>query len=148
MIDGTAVAYRARVRWTIDDFGVDSRPELSMGHAYDRDHALDGAGVPHLRAPSAYHRESLSAARINVYVQPRAARTEVVGTHGGAVKIRLAAPPVDGAANDALVEFLSDRLGTRKTNVRVVSGHASRRKVIEIDGVDTATIRSSLGIDR
>ena len=90
----------------------------------------------------------MNAARINVYIQPRATRSEVVGLHDGVIKIRIAAPPVDRAANVALVEFLAERLGVRKSSVRVVSGHASRRKVIEIDGVDTATIRSSLGIDR
>lgn len=83
-------------------------------------------------------------ARIDLYVQPRAARSEVVGLHDGVIKIRLAAPPVDGAANDALVEFLADLFRVRKSSVRVVAGHTSRRKVVEIDGVDDALVAATL----
>jgi uncharacterized protein len=79
-------------------------------------------------------------ARIDIYVQPRATRSEIVGLHDGVIKVRLAAPPVDGAANDALVEFLAERLHVRKSDVRVIAGHTSRRKVVEIDGVDEATV--------
>ena len=49
--------------------------------------------------------------RIRIHVQPRASRTEIAGRHGDALKVRLAAPPVDGAANDALLDFIADRLG-------------------------------------
>jgi uncharacterized protein (TIGR00251 family) len=73
--------------------------------------------------------------RIKVYVQPRASKTAVAGMHGDSVRIRLAAPPVDNAANEALVEFIADKLGLAKRNVRIVVGATSRRKVIEIDGV-------------
>ncbi|MDE3150868.1 MAG: YggU family protein [Gemmatimonadota bacterium] len=79
--------------------------------------------------------------RLSVHVQPRAARTEIAGEHGGALKIRLAAPPVDGAANDALVAFLAEQFGVPRRAVRVVSGHASRRKVVELTGVDAAAVR-------
>jgi uncharacterized protein (TIGR00251 family) len=79
-------------------------------------------------------------ARIDIYVQPRATRSEIVGLHDGVIKVRLAAPPVDGAANDALIEFLAERLHVRKSDVRVIAGHTSRRKVVEIDGVDEATV--------
>jgi len=72
--------------------------------------------------------------RFDVYVQPRASRTEVAGIHDDCVKIRLAAPPVDGAANTALVEFIAARLGIAKSRVRVVSGQSARRKLLEIDG--------------
>ena len=82
--------------------------------------------------------------RIGVYVQPRAARTEAAGMHDGCWKIRIAAPPVDGAANDALVEFLAERLGIAKSRVRVVSGASSRRKIVEIDGVGAETIAAAL----
>jgi hypothetical protein len=74
-------------------------------------------------------------ARIKVYVQPRASKTAVAGMHGDSVRIRLAAPPVDNAANEALVEFIADKLGLAKRNVRIAVGATSRRKVIEIDGV-------------
>ena len=82
--------------------------------------------------------------RLDVYVQPRASRTEVVGTHDGALKIRLAAPPVDGAANAALVEFIARRLGVAKGAVRVVNGQANRRKVVEIDDVTAEEVLAKL----
>lgn len=72
--------------------------------------------------------------RFAVHVQPRAKRTEVSGLHGTAVKIRLAAPPVDGAANDALRRFLAERLCVPRATVRVVAGLSSRDKWIEVDG--------------
>ena len=64
--------------------------------------------------------------RFRVHVQPRAARSEAVGMHGDALKIRLAAAPVDGAANVALVELLAEALGVARRCVRVVAGETSR----------------------
>jgi hypothetical protein len=86
----------------------------------------------------------VTSTRLAVHVQPRAARSEVVGEHGGALKIRLAAPPVDGAANEALVEFVAARLGLPRRQVRLVGGAASRRKLLEIDGMDAATVAARL----
>jgi len=77
----------------------------------------------------------LPAIRLNIYVQPRASKTEVVGEHGEAIKIRLAAPPVDGAANATLTEFLAARLGLPKAAVKIVGGASSRRKIVEIADV-------------
>ena len=77
----------------------------------------------------------MSAIRVDVYVQPRASKTEVAGLHDGCVKIRLAAPPVDGAANAELIEFVADRLDVAKSCVKVVAGQGGRRKVLEIEGV-------------
>ena len=79
--------------------------------------------------------------RIKVHVQPRAARTELAGLHGDALKVRLRAPPVDGAANEALVEFLAAVFDVPRRAVRVVSGHASRGKLVELDGVGIDAIR-------
>jgi len=73
--------------------------------------------------------------RFDVRVQPRASRSEVVGEHDGALRIRLAAPPVDGAANEALIELLADLVHVPKRSVRIVAGESSRRKVVEIAGV-------------
>ena len=88
---------------------------------------------------------ALSAyARLDVYVQPRASKTTVAGLHDGAIKIRLAAPPVDGAANAALVEFIASRLGIARARVRIAAGETSRRKVVEIDGVGPALARTTL----
>jgi uncharacterized protein (TIGR00251 family) len=78
--------------------------------------------------------ENLVNGKLEIYVQPRASRTEVVGLHGTALKIRLAAPPVDGAANQALVEYVAARLQVPKSSVRLVSGAGSRRKIIEVAG--------------
>ena len=75
------------------------------------------------------------SARLTLHVQPRARRTEVAGLHGAALKIRLAAPPVDGAANDELVRFLAEQLGVPCRAVRLVAGAGARRKVVEVDGV-------------
>lgn len=83
-------------------------------------------------------------ARVAVHVQPRARRTETVGMHGDAVKVRLAAPPVDGAANVELVRFVAERLGVPRAAVRIAAGAASRRKVVEVDGVDADAVRSAL----
>lgn len=84
------------------------------------------------------------SARINVYVQPRASKTAVAGMHDGAVKIRLAAPPVDGAANAALVEFVAARLGIAKSRVRITAGLASRRKTVEVEGVTAQQLAAAL----
>jgi uncharacterized protein len=73
--------------------------------------------------------------RVAVYIQPRAKRTEVAGRHGSDLKIRIAAPPVDHAANEALRAFVAKRLGVPQRNVRLIAGVTSRRKVLEIEGV-------------
>lgn len=69
-----------------------------------------------------------------LHIQPGAKKTAVAGRHGDALKIRLAAPPVDGKANAALLEFIADTLGLPKAAVKLKSGHTSRRKVMEVDG--------------
>ncbi|MDX1568196.1 MAG: DUF167 domain-containing protein [Longimicrobiales bacterium] len=84
---------------------------------------------------------------IAVRVQPRASSSEVVGAYGDrAVKIRVAAPPVDGAANEELVSFLADLLGIPSRQVELVRGHGSRDKQIRVHGVSPSTARRRLGI--
>jgi hypothetical protein len=78
-------------------------------------------------------------------VQPRASRSEVVGLHGAALKVRVHAPPVGGAANEALVELLAERLGVPRRAVRVVAGETSRAKTVEIDGTTEAAVRALAG---
>jgi uncharacterized protein len=73
--------------------------------------------------------------RFSVRVQPRASSNDVVGVHGDALKIRLTAPPVDGAANAELVDFLADVFAVRRQSVRIVGGESSRSKIVEIDGI-------------
>lgn len=82
--------------------------------------------------------------RLTVHVQPRASRSEIVGLHGAALKVRLQAPPVDGAANDALVALLAERLGVPRRSVRVVAGATSRAKMVEVDGTTEAVVRALL----
>ena len=65
-----------------------------------------------------------------VRVVPRASKNQIVGVHGDALKVRLTAPPVEGRANEALIAFLARRLGVRKSEVEIVAGAASRRKMI------------------
>ena len=79
-------------------------------------------------------RRAEGRATLAVHVQPGAKKSGVVGEHGDALKIRLAAPPVDGKANAALLEFIADALGLPKAAVKLKSGHTSRRKVVEVDG--------------
>lgn len=82
--------------------------------------------------------------KIKIYVQPRASRSEIVGMHGDALKIRLAAPPVDGAANDELVRFIAKTLGTTMSNVRISAGARSRTKTVEISNVEEAIVAQKL----
>jgi uncharacterized protein (TIGR00251 family) len=86
----------------------------------------------------------LPDAVLDIRVIPRAPRTRVDGTRGGAILIRLAAPPVDGAANDALVAFLSDALALPRRNIQIVSGEKSRDKRVQIQGLDEATALARL----
>lgn len=83
---------------------------------------------------------------LTFHVQPRAAATEIVGWHGDAIKVRVAAPPVDGAANEALMRFIADELDIPRSAVRVVSGDTSRRKRVSIDGVDGERVLEVLGV--
>lgn len=76
-------------------------------------------------------------ARIVVHVVPRASATVVVGRHGDGLRIRVAAPPVDGAANDELVRFVARRLGLTRRAVAIARGHTGRKKTVVIEGVSS-----------
>jgi hypothetical protein len=86
------------------------------------------------------------AVRINVYVQPRASRTEVIGLHGDAIKLRVAAPPVEGEANLEVRRFLAKLLGIPLSSVTIVQGETGRRKTVEVQGVSAALVASRLGV--
>jgi hypothetical protein len=88
----------------------------------------------------------MTAIRITVQVQPRASRTEIVGPHGDGIKIRVAAPPVDGAANDELVRFIAEALGLRRSAVSIVSGATGRRKVVAVEGITAAEVAQRLRV--
>ena len=78
-------------------------------------------------------RDNKGAVILNLHVQPGAKRTEVAGRHGDALKIRLAAPPVDGKANAELLRFLSDAFDVPLRNVTLVRGESSRQKIVRIE---------------
>ena len=78
---------------------------------------------------------------LTLHIQPGAKKTEVAGEHGDALKIRLAAPPVDGKANAALLAFIAERLGVAKSAVTLKSGQTSRRKVVEVEGTSAEVVR-------
>ena len=86
----------------------------------------------------------MSSVRISVYVQPRASKTGVVGMHGDAWKIRVAAPPVENAANAELIEFIASKLDVPKRSVRIAAGGTGRRKIVEIDGVSFEAVVAAL----
>lgn len=69
-----------------------------------------------------------------VRVVPRASKSEVVGEHDGALKVRIALPPVDGAANEELVKLLAKSFGVSKSAVEIVSGRSSRTKQVRVKG--------------
>ena len=81
---------------------------------------------------------------VAVRVVPRAPRTECVGLVGSALKIKLAAPPVDGAANDALRCWLADLCGRRRSEVEVLVGERSRDKVVLVRDADEADVLRAL----
>ena len=83
-------------------------------------------------------------ARIAVKVHPRARQTRVAGRVGDAWKLDLAAPPVDGKANDACLRFFADLADVPQSRVRIVLGLTSRNKVVEIDGVSQEMLESWL----
>jgi len=81
---------------------------------------------------------------LSVRIQPRASKNEAVRLENGGLKIRLTAPPVDGAANEALVKFLAHAFSIAKSRVEIVSGHTSRDKIVRVVGVSVADAESLL----
>ncbi len=84
--------------------------------------------------------------RLTLHIQPHASRTELAGMHGDALKVRIAAPPVDGAANAVLAEFLARILLVPRSSVSVVAGASSRRKRVTVTGIDVASALGRLGL--
>jgi uncharacterized protein (TIGR00251 family) len=80
--------------------------------------------------------ESPAGVTIKIYVAPRSSANSVIGVHDGEIKVAITAPPVDGAANRALVEFIAKRLSVPKSAVSLVAGETSRHKVVAVAGID------------
>ena len=89
--------------------------------------------------------ESDGGVVFDVRVIPRARRNALAGIHAQALKVRLTAPPVDGAANAALIAFLADKLGVRKSALSIRSGEKSRNKRLRVEGVTRAQVEEALG---
>jgi uncharacterized protein (TIGR00251 family) len=85
------------------------------------------------------------AVRFSVRLQPRASKNEIAGLQGSALKVRVTAPPVDGMANEALIELLSRALNTSRRNVCIVSGQTSRTKLIEISEASLESVQRLAG---
>jgi uncharacterized protein (TIGR00251 family) len=85
--------------------------------------------------------ETAAGVTFAIKVQPRARRNAVVGELGGAVKIALTAPPVDGRANQACIEFLAELLSLPRSAIEIVSGQSSRSKVIRVAGISVQQLR-------
>jgi uncharacterized protein (TIGR00251 family) len=85
---------------------------------------------------------------LKVFVVPRSSANKVVGEHNGAIKVALTAPPVEGATNKALVEFLAKLLGVPRSAVSLVSGETSRQKSIKVLGVSVEQALEKLSVER
>ena len=92
------------------------------------------------RPSSRKQKQTDVSATLAVRIQPRASTNGVTRMEDGSLKIRLTAPPVDGAANEALVRFLSDILSVGRSQVEIVSGHTGRQKIIRITGISEADV--------
>jgi len=84
------------------------------------------------------------ASRFDVFVKPRASRTRVGGQRNGVLVVAVAAAPVDGAANEAVVEAIAEALHVRRGAVRIAAGASSRSKVVEIEGLSTEELAGRL----
>jgi hypothetical protein len=89
-------------------------------------------------------RESGAALEVAVHVHTRARRSEIVGFHNGALKLKIPAPPVDNAANRAIMDFFSDLLNIARSRIRIVSGAKSRDKVLSIEDLSLEAFQSRL----
>lgn len=89
--------------------------------------------------------EKKGAVTIKVRVQPRAPRTEIFGEHAGAIKLRVAAPPVDGKANEECRRYLAKLLKVSATSVEIISGESSRDKVIRVSNMSARRVLEALG---
>lgn len=91
------------------------------------------------------YREEGGALVFEVRVAPRASKTEAAGEHGGALKVRVAAPPVEGAANEELARFLAKAFGVPARAVEIVGGRASKTKVVRVVGAKASDLLGLAG---
>ena len=79
-----------------------------------------------------------------IRVVPRASRSEIVGIHDGALKIRIASPPVDGAANAEIVRFLAKTFGVSKSDIFIISGETSKNKRIKVENLSKSSFEEKI----
>ena len=89
-------------------------------------------------------RDVAGGVELLVFCQPKAARSALIGTHGGALKVKVRAPPVEGRANRALLDLLAAVLAVPRGRLTLVSGEQSRNKRVRVDGVDTASTSAAI----
>lgn len=82
--------------------------------------------------------------RVHLFIQPKSSKNEVVGVHNGEIKIKITAPPIDGRANEGLIEFLSDHFDIPKRNVLLVKGETGRHKTVDLIGIEESHARQLL----
>lgn len=92
-------------------------------------------------------REREGGVEVSLYVQPRARRDEIVGTYDGALKLKIAAPPVDDAANRAALDFFAKLLDIPKSRLRILTGEKSRRKTLRIEKVSRSEFLIRCGLE-
>jgi uncharacterized protein (TIGR00251 family) len=92
--------------------------------------------------------EQAGAIVFEIHVQPRASKNEICGLHGGALKVRLTSPPVEGAANRLCEEFFAKLLGVAKSRVAIIAGDKSRHKRLKVEGVTREAVLQVLLKDK
>jgi uncharacterized protein (TIGR00251 family) len=91
-------------------------------------------------------RDTARGAQFALRVQPRASRNAFVGVMGDAIKLAITAPPVDGKANQAVIEYLADVFRVSKSSIVIVSGETGRNKLVAIRGMTSEQVRKVLGV--
>ena len=84
--------------------------------------------------------------RLHLFIQPKSSKNEVVGIHNGEIKIKITAPPIDGRANEGLIEYLSDLFDVPKRDIILVKGETGRHKTVDIAGVALEAARLLLKV--
>lgn len=99
-----------------------------------------------MSAPTTFYREEPDGVTLFVKAQPRANTNEIVGIHGAELRVKVTAPPVDSAANEALVRFLAEELGLPRNQVQLVRGATARHKAVKVLGLKAEEVKRRLGL--
>jgi uncharacterized protein (TIGR00251 family) len=82
---------------------------------------------------------------LKIHLFPRASRDEICGLHGDAIKVKVTAPPIEGKANKALQRFIAEKLNLASSQVEIMAGRRSRKKILRISGISRAAMEKALG---